>query len=78
MKPEGLTKMLIHDDDGTAIAYTREGIVYSVGSGSRIAKLQAGQIYSLDGQFLGTRLPSGKVRGVEGEPAAFLRLVRKD
>ena len=54
MKPESLTKMLIHDDEGAAIAYTRDGIVYDLVSGARIAKLQAGRIYSLDGQFLGT------------------------
>jgi hypothetical protein len=78
MKPDGLTKMLIHDDEGAAIAYTRDGIVYDLVSGARIAKLQAGQIYSLDGQFLGTRLPSGKVRGAEGKPAAFLNLFRRE
>jgi hypothetical protein len=80
MKPESLslTKMLIHDDEGAAIAYIRDGIVYHLVSGARIAKLQAGQLYSPDGQHLGTRLPSGKVRGAEGKPAAFLKLVRRD
>jgi hypothetical protein len=39
MKPDGLTKMLIHDDEGAAIAYTRDGIVYDLVSGARIAKL---------------------------------------
>jgi hypothetical protein len=78
MKPETLTKMLIHDDEGAAIAYTRDGIVYDLVSGARIAKLRAGQIYSLDGQFLGTRLPSGKVCGAEGKSAAFLRLFRRE
>jgi hypothetical protein len=78
MKPDGLTKMLIHDDEGAVIAYTRDGIVYDVVTGARIAKLRAGQLYTMDGQLLGTRLPSGKVCGVGGTPSTFTSLVRRE
>jgi hypothetical protein len=77
MRPENSTKMFVFDDEGTAIAYTRDGTVFDCASGARIAKLQAGQLYSFDGQLLGTRLPSGKVRGVNGQSAAFMTLFQR-
>jgi hypothetical protein len=54
MKPDGPTKLFICDDEGGEIAYTRDGVVYAVSTGARIAKLRSGQIYAIDGQFLGT------------------------
>jgi hypothetical protein len=79
MKPDGPTKLLIRDDEGVVVAYTRDGTVYDVMSGERIAKLRAGQLYTADDQLLGICLPSGKVRGVGGEPAAaFMKLIRRE
>jgi hypothetical protein len=68
-------KMSVRDDEGTAIAYTRDGVVYSPSTGGRIAELRLGQLYTADGQILGMLMPSGRVRGVGGEAASsFMRL----
>lgn len=69
MKPHAPPRWSVRDDEGTAIAYTRDGVVYSASTGGRIAKLRLGQLCTADGQILGMLMPSGRVRGVGGEPA---------
>ena len=62
MKPHAPTRWSVRDDEGTAIAYTRDGVVRF--DRGRIAKLRLGQLYTADGQILGMLMPSGRVRGV--------------
>ena len=78
MKSESLTKMLIHDDEGAAIAYVRDGIVYDVVSGARIAKLQAGQSIHSTGSSSEHACLRERFAEREGKPAAFLKLFRRE